>query len=162
MPLGPEPLTLSQSQGSYQERFQYAFDSVSKDMPALIILNYISIKPTHKEIKEAKKTTDLKELALKTDVSSQNCLVGIEAVKACKRSHGPPFLWFSSNRSYISDTKEDIKEWMKGRKKEFIGRDLITDTGCMAGYEADFVIYIGSGNVSAFVSRCRGHFFQII
>ena len=49
---------------------------------------------------------------------------------------------------------------MKG-SKDFIGRDLITDEHCLAGYEADLVIYLGLYNVSNCMSRCRGQFIHI-
>ena len=98
---------------------------------------------------------------LTNDRTSQNLLVGIEAVKACQRPH-PPLLWFNSDYSYVSDTKENIKEWMKGRNKNFINRDLITDGLCVAGYEANIVIYLGStDSVVACMSRCRGQFVHI-
>ena len=89
-------------------------------------------------------------------------MVGIEAVKACQRPHGPPLLWFDSDYAFVSDSKEHIKEWMKGKNRQFTGRDLITDRWCVAGYEADLVIYLGSDDVSAFMSRCRGQFVQIV
>ena len=51
---------------------------------------------------------------------------------------------------------------MKGKDKNFNLRDLITDDRCVAGYEADFVIYLGSsGNLTAMMSRCRGQFVYI-
>ena len=99
-------------------------------------------------------------MAEKTDEYSQNLLVGIEAVKACNRP--PPLLWFESDYAFVSDDKEDIKEWMRGRNKTFTARDLITDYYCVAGYEADFVIYLGSSSgVSACMSRSRGQFVHI-
>ena len=47
---------------------------------------------------------------------------------------------------------------MRGRNKRFSQRDLITDSECVAGYEADFIILLGSKNVEAYMSRCRGQF----
>ena len=63
----------------------------------------------------------------------------------------------------VSDDKASIKEWMAGKNKNICGKDLITDTECVAGYEADFVIYLGRNdhNASAYISRCRGQFVQI-
>ena len=130
----------------------------------LIILDYhgFTMKPTLEEILEAKRTTLHQRLAEKSDDFSQNILVGIEAVKACQRPH-PPLLWFHSHYDYVSDTKEDIKEWMKGRNRNFTGRDLITEHYCVAGYEADMVFFLGSRleNVPAMMSRCRGQFVHI-
>jgi len=100
-------------------------------------------------------------LAEKNDKDSQNILFALEAVKACQRPRGPPLLWFSSKYEYVSDSKEDIKEWMKGRNRNFTGRDLITDYNCVAGYEADLVICLGSHLVPAMMSRCRGQFVHI-
>ena len=108
-----------------------------------------------------RQTTSHQELAEKTDDFSQNLLVGIEAVKACQRPHGPPLLWFNSKYAFVSDSKASIMEWMAAKDKNICGKDLLTDTVCVPGYEADFVIYIGSGDVSAFMSRCRGQFVHI-
>ena len=163
MPVGPKPLILPKSEGSYHARLKHAFSAVGKDKPVLIILNSYSMEPTLEEIQEAKRTTLHQRLAEKSDEISQNILVGIEAVKACQRPH-PPLLWFRSDYAYVSDTKEDIKEGMKGRNRNFTGRDLITDPECVAGYEADLVIYLtayGSRYVSAMMSRCRGQFVHI-
>ena len=101
-------------------------------------------------------------MAEKTDEESQRLLVGIEAVKACQRPHGPPLLWFRSNYAFVSDDKASIKEWMAGKNKNICGKDLITDHYSVPGYEADFVIYLGpSKGVSAYMSRCRGQFVHI-
>ena len=122
------------------------------------------MKPTPEEIKDAKKTTSHQDLAEKTDEHSQNYLVAIEAVKACQRPYGPPLIWFNSYYEYLSDAKDSVKEWMKGRNKNFCGKDLVTDHYCVAGYEADFVIFLGSDsrNMSASMSRCRGQFVNIV
>merc|ERR1712051_107580 len=119
------------------------------------------MKPTTEEIQAVKATTSHQELAEKTDYRSENYLVAIEAVKACQRPHSPPLLWFDSKFAYVSDAKASIKEWIKGKNRNFSGKDLLTDIACVAGYEADFVIYLGSRNVSAFMSRCRGQFVHI-
>jgi hypothetical protein len=37
-----------------------------------------------------------------------------------------------------------IKEWMKGKNRNISGKDLLTDDYCVAGYEADCVILLGS------------------
>ena len=161
MPVGPKPLILPQSEGSYHVRLKHAFSAVAKDKPVLIILDLWNMKPTLEEIQEAKKTTLHQSLAEKSDKTSQKYLVAIEAVKACQRPHGPPLLWFGSKYANVSDTKEHIKEWMKVKNRQFTGRDLITDIFCVAGYEADLVIYIGSSNVSVYMSRCRGQFVQL-
>ena len=167
MPLGPKPLILLKSEGSYHARIQKAFNAVGKDKPALIILNFTFMKPTREEIEEAKKITSIQELAEKTDGRSQNLgqniLVGIEAVKACQRPHGPPLLWFMSEFANFSDDKDSIKAWIKGKNKRISGRDLISDIWCVPGYEADYVIYLGpnDNNVSAYMSRCRGQFVHI-
>ena len=99
------------------------------------------MEPTAEEIQAAKATTTHQQLA-------QNILVAIEAVKACQRPHGPPLLWFDSSFAYVSDAQGDakasIKEWIKGKNRNFSGKDLLTDLNCVAGYEADFVIYLGS------------------
>ena len=51
---------------------------------------------------------------------------------------------------------------MAGKNKNICGKDLITDHYCTPGYEADFVIYLGSNyDVSAYMSRCRGQFVHI-
>ena len=90
-------------------------------------------------------------------------MVGIEAVKACQRPHGPPLLWFMSEFANFSDDKDSIKAWIKGKNKRISGRDLISDIWCVPGYEADYVIYLGpnDNNVSAYMSRCRGQFVHI-
>ena len=142
MPLGPEPLVIPSSKGSYKERCQLVFNTVAKDKSAFIIIQYLDMSATAKEIEEAKQsTTANEELAQKTDEYSQNLLVGIEAVKACDRPK-PPLIWLESFYDYVSDDKENIKAWMRG-SKDFIGCDLITDPACVAGIEADVVIYLG-------------------
>ena len=40
-------------------------------------------------------------------------------------------------------------------------QDLLTDSECSAGIEADYVISLGSKNVCAYMSRCRGQFVHI-
>ena len=164
MPLGPDPLILPRSEGSIQARLQHVFSDVVTDQGALIILDILNMEATPEEIHEAKRVTSHQELAERTDRHSQRCMVGIEAVKACQRPQGPPLLWFDSDSDFVSDTlcdtEDSVKEWMKG-KKNISGRDLISDTKCVPGYEADFVIYVGSGNVTAFMSRCRGQFVHI-
>ena len=88
--------------------------------------------------------------------------VGIAAVEKCDRFPNPSLCWFRSGYSPICNNEKDIKEWMRGRNKTFCQRDLITDHLCVAGYEADFVIYLGSENdLSAYISRCRGQFVHI-
>ena len=155
MPLGPDPLILPRSKGSYHARLQQAFIVVGKDKRALIILDWSYMNPTPEEILAAEATTT-------HQVLSPNYLVGIEAVKACQRPHGPPLLWFKSTYADFSDSKDSIKEWMKGKNKNIAGRDLITDSECVPGYEADFVIYLGTNfSVSAYMSRCRGQFVHI-
>ena len=97
---------------------------------------------------------------LKTDTSNprtKNLLVSIESVKACLRPHKTPLLWFDSDYEYLSDSSSSIKDWMKGKIKTV----LITDSYCVSGYEADCVILLGSGHVSAFLSRCRCQFVHI-
>ena len=139
-----------------------AFSAVGKDMSALIILK--GMEPTSEEIQSSKATTSHQDLAEKTDNKSQNILVAIEAVKACYRPHGLPLLWFRSDYAYVSDAKDSIKEWMKGKNRNFGVKDLITDLECVAGYEADFVILLGSSSksVSAYISRCKGQFVHIV
>ena len=163
MPLGPEPLTLPLTEGSYQARLQLVFSGVGIDKLALIILGYSVMKPTFEEIQEANVTTIHQQLAEKTDEYSQNILVAIEAVKACQRPHGLPLLWFESEYAFVSHDKASIKEWMAGRNKNICGKDLITDVACVPGYEADFVIYLGANDldVPAYMSRCRGQFVHI-
>ena len=162
MPLGPEPLILLRSEGSYHARIHQAFSAMVKDMPTLIILDIVSMKPTPEEMQTAKATTSHQELAEKRDLDSKHLLVAIEAVTACQRPHGSPLLWFESDYAYVSDGRDSIKEWMKGKNRRISCRDLITDDISVAGYEADFVIYLGSSsNVSAFMSRCRGQFVHI-
>jgi hypothetical protein len=164
MPLGPEPLILPRSEGSIKARLQLVFSGVGKDKLALVILNYYNMKTTAEEIQAAKATTTHQQLAEKTDSQSQNILVGIEAVKACQRPHGPPLLWFESRYAFVSDDKASIKEWMAGKNKNICGKDLITDQWCVPGYEADFLIYLGPDDdyVSAYMSRCRGQFVHIV
>ena len=143
MPLGPEPLVIPSSKGSYKERCQLVFNTVAKDKSAFIIIeNNFGMSPTAEEIQEAKQsTTANEELAQDTFDESQNLLVGIEAVKACDRPK-PPLIWLNSNHDYVSDDKENIKAWMRG-SKDFIGCDVITDPYSVAGIEADLVIYLG-------------------
>ena len=52
---------------------------------------------------------------------------------------------------------------MAGKNKNICGKDLITDQHCVAGYEADCVVYLGpdDDDVSAYMSRCRGQFVHI-
>ena len=161
MPLGPEPLILPRSEGSIKARLQLVFSGVGKDKLAVVILQSYGMKTTTEEIQAAKATTTHQQLAEKTEYGSQNILVAIEAVKACQRPHGPPLLWFDSDFEHVSDAKASIKEWIKGKNRNFSGKDLLTDQRCVAGYEADFVIYLGSHDVSAFMSRCRGQFVHI-
>ena len=162
MPVGPKPLILPLSKGSYHVRLKHAFSVVGKDKPVLIILDFHGMKPTLEEIQEAKKTTLHQKLAEQSDYSRKN-MVAIEAVKACQRPHGPPLLWLDSTHDYVNDRKEDIKEWIKGRNRRFTGRDLIANEECVAGYEADLVICLGfdDNDVSAYMSRCRGQFVHI-
>ena len=115
------------------------------------------MKPSSKEIQDAKTNTPHQKLTKTKDKQTQNYLVAIEALKDCKRPHHPPLQWFSSRYASISNSEDDIKEWMKGRNK----RDLIIDSECVAGYEADFIILLGSKNVEAYMSRCRGQFVHI-
>ena len=161
MPLGPKPLILPWSEGSIEARLQLVFSGVGKDKLALVILDSLSMKSTAEEIQAAKATTTHQQLAEMTDRQSLNILVAMEAVKACQRPHGPPLLWFKSTYANFSDSKDSIKEWMKGKNKNIAGRDLITDSECVPGYEADFVIYLGDYDVSAIMSRCRGQFVHI-
>ena len=164
MPLGQEPLILPRSEGSIKARLQLVFSGVGKDKLALVILYSIYMKPTAEEIQAAKATTTHQQLAEKTGNRSQNILVAIEAVKACQRPHGPPLLWFDSRYAFVSDDKDSIKEFMRGKNKKMSAKDLITDQSCVPGYEADFIIYLGSntmGYVSACMSRCRGQFVHI-
>jgi hypothetical protein len=157
-------LILPRSEGSIKARLQLVFSGVGKDKLALVILNYYNMKTTAEEIQAAKATTTHQQLAEKTDSQSQNILVGIEAVKACQRPHGPPLLWFESRYAFVSDDKASIKEWMAGKNKNICGKDLITDQWCVPGYEADFLIYLGPDDdyVSAYMSRCRGQFVHIV
>ena len=161
MPLGPEPVIFPRTHGSYCTRLDLALSRFGKDQRALIILDCRYMQPTSEEIQVAKTITTHQELAEKSDPSSANILVAIEAVKACQRPHGPPLLWFRSDFEYVSSGKPFIKEWMKGKNRNISGRDLLTDTECVPGYEADFVIYLGLYQVSAFMSRCRGQFIHI-
>ena len=126
MPLGPEPLIFQRQKGSYRERIEHTYSQefcqVNKDTPAVIILDWSDMKPTSKEIQEAKlstlyQNTVYQKLAEKTDKQSENYLVAIEAVKACQRFNKPPLQWFSSRYANISNTEEEIKEWMKNRNK---------------------------------------------
>ena len=141
MPLGPEPLIIPSSKGTYKVRLQHTCNTVAKDKSALVICDYIEMSPTHEEIQDAKHSSTNEELAQMTDYESQNLLVGIEAVKACDRPK-PPLIWLHSIYEYVSDDKENIKAWMRG-SKDFIGCDVITTSECVAGIEADLVIYLG-------------------
>ena len=49
----------------------------------------------------------------------------------------------------------------RGKNKRMSAKDLITDYNYVPEYEADFVIYLGSSSVSAYMSRCRGQFVHI-
>ena len=167
MPLGPKPLIFPKLKApSYYERLQQAFRAVGKDKLILVILDYDYMAPTSEEIKVAKVTAFSQRVAevlparLKTDTSeprTQNLLVGIESVKACLSPHKTPLLWFDSDYECLSDSPSTIKNWMKGKNKTV----LITDSYCVSGYEADIVILLGSGYVSAFMSRCRCQFIHI-
>ena len=164
MPLGPEPLIIPSSEGTYKVRLQHTCNTVAKDKSALVIINYKigGMSPTHQEIQDAKHSSTNEQLAQKTDEGSQNLLVGIEAVKACDRPK-PPLIWLNSRFDYVSDDKENIKAMMRG-SKDFIGCDLITTPECVAGIEADLVIHLGSsglGTLTGCMSRCRGQFVQI-
>ena len=120
MPLGPKPLIFQRQEGSYREKIvlTYSYSQlVNKNTPAVIILDWSDMKPTSKEIQEAKRSTLYQKLAEKTDKQTQNYLVAIEAVKACQRFNKPPLQWFSSRYANISNTEEEIKEWMKNRNK---------------------------------------------
>ena len=117
MPLGPEPLIFQRQKGSYRERIEDTYSQVNKDIPVVIILDWSDMKPTSKEIQEAKLSTLYRKLAEKNDKQSQNYLVAIEAVKACQRFNKPPLQWFSSRYANISNTEEEIKQWMKNRNK---------------------------------------------
>ena len=142
MPLGPEPLIIPSSKGTYKVRMQHTYNTVAKDKSALVIINYTTMSPKPEEIQDAKHSSTNEQLAQKTDGLSQNLLVGIEAVKACDRPK-PPLIWLGSVFDYVSDDKEKIKAMMRG-SKDFIGCDLITDPFCVAGIEADLVIFLGS------------------
>ena len=157
MPLGPNPLILLKAEGSYYTRLQKAFSVLGIDKSALIILDS-SMRPTFEEIQAVKATYTHKESA---ENIAEYVLVGIEAVKACQRPQGPPLLWFRSDYASISDGKASIKEWMKGKNRNISGRDLLTESMCVPGYEADLVIYLGIDDVSAYMSRCRGQFVNI-
>ena len=113
MPLGPPPLILKRIQGSYHERLQLAFSEVKLDRPALIILDWSDMKPTSDEIKSAKTTTEHQNLAKRKDKQTQNYLVAIEALRNCKRPHHAPLQWFSARYANISDSENDIKEWIR-------------------------------------------------
>ena len=66
MPLGPEPLVIPSSKGSYKERCQLVFNTVAKDKSAFIIIDYYTMSPPAEEIQEAKQsTTANKKLAQK-------------------------------------------------------------------------------------------------
>merc|ERR1740129_525879 len=107
MPLGPKPLILSRSEGSIKARLQLVFSGVGKNKLAVVILDSIHMKPPAEEIQAAKATTTHQQLAESNFIGSENILVGIEAVKACQRPHGPPLLWFRSEWEWyeISDDK---------------------------------------------------------
>ena len=51
MPVGPEPLILGKSKGSYHARLQLTFDTVGRDVPALIILEYFNTQAMADEIR---------------------------------------------------------------------------------------------------------------
>ena len=163
MPLGPEPLIIPRSEGTYKVRLQHTYNTVAKDKSALVIISYIHMSPKPEETQDAKHSSTDEQLAQDTDKFSQNLLVGIEAVKACDRPK-PPLIWLDQSKfDYVSDDKENIKAMMRG-SKDFIGCDLITDPYCVAGIEADLVIILGSGMCGALtgcMSRCRGQFVQI-
>ena len=97
MPLGPVPIILPGSKGSYQERLQHAFSMFGSSKAALIILKYdlTGMKPTQEEIQDAKKSTLYKELTKNITTLDENdingIVVGIEAVRACNRPHDPLF-----------------------------------------------------------------------
>ena len=61
----------------------------------------------------------------------------------------------------MCDSKENLKEWIRGTDKKINCRDIITDHDCMAGFEADIIIYLGSYAEWQYMSRCRGQFIHI-
>ena len=154
MPLGPEPLVILSSKGTYKERLQHVFNTVAKDKSALIIFDYEGVmSPTPSEVEKAEHSS--------TNEESQSLLLGIEAVKACDRPK-PPLIWLDYNHDDINNDKEDIKAMMRG-SKDFIGCDLITSPYTVAGIEADVVIFVGSyvSSVTDIMSRCRGQFVHV-
>ena len=160
MPSGPDVLTISRTLGSYKEKMHRALNTEAKNRRALIIIDYAYMKPTSEEIQESKQSTAYEKLCQKTDEYSQRILVVLEAIKAYDRPK-PPLIWLDSDYEDISDDKESVKAWMRG-SKDFIGCDLITDQYCVAGIEADWVIYLGPDrNKSCFMSRCKGQFVHI-
>ena len=74
------------------------------------------MNPSLKEIKAAKKTTTNADLLENSNLFNENFLVGIEGVKNSKSPSNPPILWFNTKFSKISDDKETVKKWMKGRE----------------------------------------------
>ena len=43
----------------------------------------------------------------------------------------------------MCDSKENLKEWIRGTDKKINCRDIITDHDCMAGFEANLTRYVG-------------------
>ena len=155
MPLGPEPLVISSSEGTNEERLQHVFNTVAKDKSALIIFDNDPMSPTPSEVEKAEHSS--------SDEESDRLLLVIEAVKACDRPK-PPLIWLDSDHDDINDDKEDIKAMMRG-SKDFIGCDLITNPYNVAGIEADLVIFVGSYVHMAhtdIMSRCRGQFVHVL
>ena len=52
MPVGPEPLILGKSKGSYHARLQLTFNAVGRDVPALIILEYFNTQAMADEVRQ--------------------------------------------------------------------------------------------------------------
>merc|ERR1712243_57692 len=124
--------------------------------------------PTKMEIKQAWNNSNdlnLKEISHPQNTDSfsrfcQNVLVGVEAAKALKGNQ-PPLIWLDDEFAHLSHSKEIIKYWMTGNDQEFSKRNLITDRYCVAGFEADIVIYLGDLHECDFISRTRGQFIKI-
>ena len=79
---GPDPLIVSDSKASCEERLKYAFEKLDREKSVLIIINYKGMSTTNQEIKKARLNTKFMQLSTKKDQLSTNLLVGIEAVIA--------------------------------------------------------------------------------
>ena len=82
LPSGPEPLVFERSEGTYNQRIQKAFDCLTGNKSALIVINYEDMSLTPNEIQESQRNQTFNTLLSGNDKSIRNLMVAIEAIKA--------------------------------------------------------------------------------